>query len=125
MVKIAFPISSATASNRDGKMFGHFGKARIFYVVNDLDDPSKDEIIENNSDHFGGVLSPPDYCAEMKVTAFVTIGMGMKAIQKFENLDIPVYQGGDQTIGQLVEMYKKGELSEMTEGCSHHDDHHH
>ena len=124
MVKIAFPISSVTAIDRNGKMFGHFGKARIFYVVNDVDDPSKDEILENSSDHFGGVLSPPDYCAEMKETAFVTIGMGMKAIQKFEALDIPVYQGGDQTIGQLVEMYKNGQLSEMTQGCSHHDEHH-
>ncbi|MCY3411243.1 MAG: NifB/NifX family molybdenum-iron cluster-binding protein [Candidatus Heimdallarchaeota archaeon] len=119
MTTIAFPISNA--NSRDDKAYGHFGKAKSFYVVKDINDPSKDEIIANESDHFGGTLSPPDFLKEtVSIDAICTIGMGMKAIAKFQSHNIAVYQIDDEPISIVLEKYRNQELTEMTEGCSHH-----
>lgn len=98
MTRIVFPI--ATAESRKGKVYGHFGKAKRFYIMDNIGDPSQDHILENTSDHFGGTLSPPDFVSE-HADVFISIGMGQKAIDKFQAKEIPFYKMKGDTIEEV------------------------
>lgn len=127
MNKVIIPINDKNAT-RNSVASAHFGRAAFYYLVNDVDDESKDQILVNDSDHFGGVGSPVDIIVNQNA-ALITTAMGPKAIERFNDAGVAVYQGSAQdALGQMIEKFKNNELGGLTEGCSHsHDEgeHHH
>lgn len=120
MSRLVFPVNSPD-STRASKPSGHFGKSKYYYIA-DTADESKDSVIENTSDHFGGQGSPVDLVVSLKPDAMVSIGMGARAKDKFQNAGVPVFKGDRVAISELVLQYSKDNLVELTELCdnSHH-----
>ncbi len=123
MVIVGIPITHA--DGRDNTYAdAHFGRAPMYYLA-DTENPNNDQVIENTSDHFGGVGSPFELMQKNNVTAMFTGGMGARAIAFFQEAGIAVYRASNAPVSKLIELYKNGQLEELTEGCAHHDEHHH
>ena len=116
MTKIAIPIIEA--KGRETIPGGHFGRSPSFYIVNDVDDESKDELLSNSSNHFGGKGLPADVLQQAGVDVIITTGMGMRAIRLLEEKGIAVYSTEMEPISTILAKYKEGTLNVMSEGCS-------
>ena len=74
-------IPTETNEGKSAKVFGHFGSAPYFTIV----DTEKDsvEIIDNaNQHHAHGMCQPMNAFMDKKIDAVVTGGMGSRAVQK-------------------------------------------
>ena len=121
--RIVVPV--AEENGIDSRLSQHFGMAP-FYAVVDLDENGSivgQEIIANTSEHFGGVGLPPDRIMQLKPKALVTYGLGSRALKMFQAGGVAVLRTGATIVREVVEAYNRGELQELTEGCSHA--HHH
>ncbi len=116
MTKIAIPIIEA--NGRETVPGGHFGRSPTFYIVNDVEDESKDELLSNSSNHFGGKGLPADMLEQAGVKVIITTGMGMRAIRLLEEKGIAVYSTGIESISTIIGKYKEGTLNVLSEGCS-------
>jgi predicted Fe-Mo cluster-binding NifX family protein len=121
--------------NQDGitaPVAEHFGRAPYFTII-DLDSDKKWDVanikaIENVSEHMGGTGSPHDIISELHPKALIVHGMGPRGITAFQSSGIEVLKANANTVKEVVEAYKQGKLSELTEGCpdaQHHDHDHH
>jgi len=120
MVKIVIP-----AADRSGEtLSAHFGRAPYFawYVV-DSGKIRESGVVPNDSDHFGGTGSPPEKIRSLGGEVVISSGMGTKAIQLFQDLDIAVLQGTSPRTLENVEAFISGELRELTQGCLHEHEH--
>jgi len=99
----------------------HFGRAPYFMSI-DLDEggnPVNWEAIPNVSEHFGGVGRPPDRILMLKPNILITYGMGPRALNIFQNAGVAVLRAVGETVNEVLEAFKRGELEELTEGCLH------
>jgi len=116
MVKVMIPVSDGT-----GKIISqHFGRAPYWawYIVEDgkiLDSGA----VPNDSDHFGGVGNPPEKIAGYGGEIVISAGMGMKAINLFQEAKIAVLKAQSLDALENVHKYIDGSLIEETEGCLH------
>jgi predicted Fe-Mo cluster-binding NifX family protein len=120
MVKIVIP-----AADKSGEtLSAHFGRAPFFawYVV-DSGQIKESGVVPNDSDHFGGTGHPPEKIRSLGGDVVVSSGMGMKAIQMFQELGIAVLQGTYPGSLENVEAFIRGELQELTQGCLHEHEH--
>jgi predicted Fe-Mo cluster-binding NifX family protein len=105
----------------------HFGRAPYFTII-DLDSDKKWEVvnvkaIENTSEHRGGVGSPHEPITKLHPKALIVQGMGPRGIMAFQSAGIEVLKANAGTVKEVVEAYKQGRLTELTEGCA--EAHHH
>ncbi len=129
-MKIAVPVL-VKEPIEESVLFGHFGRAE-HYALLDIDNKTF-EIIENASDHFGGIMSPPDFLANHGVEMVLVEAMGEKAFQRFNELGIKVVKPKKElsTIKELlenpyewIEIQAAEELKSHEHGKHHHDNHH-
>jgi predicted Fe-Mo cluster-binding NifX family protein len=120
MVKIVIP----TADEAGGTLSAHFGRAPYFawYVV-ESGKVIESGVVPNDSEHFGGTGSPPEKIRSLGGEVVISSGMGIKAIQMFQNLSIAVLQGISPGSRDNVEAFIRGELHELTKGCLHGHEH--
>jgi predicted Fe-Mo cluster-binding NifX family protein len=85
MVKIVIP----TSDEKGERLSDHFGRAPYFAWFS-IEDGSVVEkgIVPNDSEHFGGVGRPPERIAHLEPDAVVTTGMGMRAINMFQQMNV-------------------------------------
>jgi predicted Fe-Mo cluster-binding NifX family protein len=122
-VRIVVPVSEEKGI--DSQLSQHFGRAP-FYAIIDLDDDGTvigQGTISNTSEHFGGVGLPPDRILQLQPKALVTYGLGSKALGMFQAAGVAVLRTEANTVKEVVDAYKNGELQELTQGC-HHAHHH-
>jgi predicted Fe-Mo cluster-binding NifX family protein len=114
MVKIVFPVSD----QRGEQLSDHFGRAPFFawYVVEGGKVLDKG-VAPNDSEHFGGTGLPPDRIAALGAEVVISLGMGMKAIQMFQEKKLAVLEAISPSPIQNIVAYSKGELKELTRGC--------
>ncbi|HIE33671.1 MAG TPA: dinitrogenase iron-molybdenum cofactor biosynthesis protein [Candidatus Altiarchaeales archaeon] len=114
-MKIAIPTTGN--SSLDDMVSEHFGRAPTFTIVDS--DTLKFRVIENTSEHMGGVGKPPEIMQREGVDIILCSGLGFRAIQMFENLGIEVFVGAHGRVRDAVEMWKKGKLQRATyeHGC--------
>ena len=122
MVKIVIPVADQKGEN----VSAHFGRAPYFawYEV------SSGKIVDrgvapNDSSHFGGRGLPPERMMALGADVVISAGMGMKAIQMFQNSTVAVLQAVNVSTEQSIADYLEGKLEELTEGCLHADAHDH
>ena len=85
MTKVVIPTSDEKAE----RLSDHFGRAPYFgwYVVEEGKIVDKG-VAPNDSEHFGGTGQPPERIAALGAEVVISFGMGMRAIQMFqENKD--------------------------------------
>ncbi|MFW3147048.1 MAG: NifB/NifX family molybdenum-iron cluster-binding protein [Thermoplasmatota archaeon] len=118
-----------------GSLVGeHFGRAPSYTLI----DPETMEmkVIENTSDHMGGIGHPPELLRKAGVDILLCRGLGRKAVQRFCECDIRAFMGANGTVEETLESWRKGMLQEATlenscgmhafrsqhQGCHHHHD---
>ncbi len=118
-------VPTETADGLTAPIAEHFGRAPFFTVVElgDKWEITNVTAVENVSEHMGGVGVPPDHLVKLHPKAIAVFGMGPKGIMAFKNAGVEVLKATGSTVNEVVEAYKQGKLSDLTEGCQ--DAHHH
>ena len=119
-MKIAFPIE--IDRGMDSELYGHFGSAPIFAVV-DADSGSFEAVDNGQHEHAHGQCQPTSGLSERGVQAVVCQGMGMRAVQKLNEIGISVYLAeGPTTVGKALQEFQAGRLPLFQPGdaCRHH-----
>jgi predicted Fe-Mo cluster-binding NifX family protein len=114
LVKIVIP----TEDDSGKSLSAHFGRAPYFawYIVED-NQIKENGVVRNTSDHFGGIGAPPEKINSLGGDVVISYGMGMKAIQMFQSLNIAVLKSVSMDSKENIHAFIKGEMEELTEGC--------
>ncbi len=101
------------------EIFGHFGRAPTFTVV---DDDGNVNIHPNTSEHLGGVGMPPDIIAGTGANVMVCGGLGRKAVVRFNELGIEVYVQANGNVSKALDDLRKGglPLADSSNACQEH-----
>ena len=76
-------------------------------------------VVPNDSEHFGGLGLPPERIGRLNLDAMIVLGMGSRAIAMFQDMNIAVLQAKGASTTENIDLFVKGELTELTEGCLH------
>lgn len=120
MVKIVIPVS-----DENGEVLSdHFGRAPFFAWYNVKEEEILDSgIVPNTSDHFGGSGHPPSKIISLGAEVVISMGMGMKAINLFQNSKVAVLKAQSNSSKDEINAFISNSLTELTEGCLHSHDH--
>jgi predicted Fe-Mo cluster-binding NifX family protein len=118
-VKERIVIPAEDRNGLDARLSEHFGRAPYFIVIELNEDGSISNVqaISNESEHFGGSGRPPDRLLQFKPNAIITYGMGPRALSIFQEAGVAVLKANANTVKEVIEAYKQGNLEELTEGC--------
>jgi len=119
-------IPTETNEGKKARVYGHFGSAPYFTIV----DTDKDnvEIIDNvNQHHSHGACHPMGALTGKEIDAVVTGGMGARAVQKLNEGGIKVLGAVAGTVEEVVAQFKTKQLKEITieSACARHGCHSH
>lgn len=107
-MKICFPVEQA--EGMQSKVFGHFGSAPVFVVV-DTDVQSVSEIVNRDLHHQHGACSPIKALGGADVDAIVVGGIGAGALMKLQEAGLQVYRAGAHTIEENIALMQQGLLT--------------
>jgi len=116
MVKIVFP----TVDDKGESLGQHFGRVPYYAWFEVKDGNVIDQgVVPNDSEHFGGVGLPPERIARLNLDVMIVLGMGSRAITMFQDMNTAVLQATGTSTAENIDLFVKGELKELTEGCLH------
>ena len=98
----------------------HFGRTPT-YTIYDL--KSHDiKVIENTSEHMGGIGYPPELMKKEGVDILICRGLGRRALSMFIEYGIEVYIGASGSVENAISDYKNMRLKKATvsDSCSEH-----
>ena len=122
MVRVVIPV----ADEKGELVSAHFGRAPYFAWFDVKSGKIVDKGLKpNDSSHFGGQGLPPERMMAMGADVVISAGMGMKAIEMFQNSTVAVLQAVNENTVQSIQDYVDGKLQELTEGCLHAENHEH
>ena len=122
MVKVVIPVEDTKGE----LVSAHFGRAPYFAWFNVKSGKIVDRgVTPNDSSHFGGQGMPPERMMAMGADVVISTGMGIKAIQMFQNSTVAVLQAVHRSSEKSIQDYVEGKLQELTEGCLHAENHEH
>ena len=121
-MKICIPTE--TNEGKNAKVYGHFGSAPYFTVV-DTEKNSVETIDNANQHHAHGMCQPMNALISKKIDAVVTGGMGGRAVQKLNEGGVKAYRAIPGTVTDIVSQFTKGGLEEITiqNACAQHGCH--
>ena len=107
-------------SGLDDAVCEHFGRAPTFTVVDMEKNTVK--VLQNTSEHFGGMGYPPEMLSNEGVNVVLCSGLGPRAIRMFEEFGIEVYVGAFGTVRDAIQAWQQGLLREATDenACRQH-----
>ncbi len=118
-MKILIPI--ATNYGLDSAVYGHFGSAPGFLLVDETGEIL--EAIDNQSDHHEhGHCSPLSHLTGREVDAVVVGGIGRGALSALRQAGIPVYSSNNGTVEDALKGLTSGQLRPVNEldSCAGH-----
>jgi len=111
----------------ESTVYGHFGSAPAFVVVNtEGDDVST--IINGNVNHVHGACNPIQAIGGARIDAVVVGGIGAGALMKLNTEGITVFKAVQDTIKDNLSLFRENKLTELTidrtcaghrAGCGH------
>ena len=110
-MKIAFPCQEM--NGLDSAVYGHFGSAGCFMLVN-ADDESCEEIDNRNRVHAHGQCQPLSALGGKQVDAVVVGGIGGGALMKLNAAGVKVYRAVEGSVRDNLDLLKTGKLAEYT-----------
>jgi predicted Fe-Mo cluster-binding NifX family protein len=101
----------------------HFGKVPTYTIVDT--ETNEVKVIENTSEHRGGVGLPPELIRAAGADVMIVSGLGQRAVAMFQELDISVYVGAKGTVKDALEMFRQGKLrsASFDNACKEHEGH--
>ena len=122
MVRIVIPV----ADEKGKQVSAHFGRAPYYAWFEVSSGKIVDSgIAPNDSSHFGGQGLPPERMMALGAEVVISAGMGMKAIQIFQNSTVAVLKAENESTERSINDFVEGKLTELTEGCLHAEEHDH
>jgi predicted Fe-Mo cluster-binding NifX family protein len=121
-MKLCIPITEK--NDLKSRVNAHFGSAACFFVY-DTDTNESLLIHNDDADHEHGMCQPTRAIQELDVKAVVCGGMGLRAVQRLNQSGITVYRTSKETVGEVLDAYRQGTLTELTtqDACSEHHCH--
>ncbi len=117
-MKIAIPSESKVVKD---KIFEHFGRCPDYTILNEKGELV--DILENTSSHRGGSLLPPDFLKQNQVDVLLCHGIGHKALQMCQNLQIEVYVDyASSTVEEIFQKWQTQKLKKaaLKDNCREH-----
>lgn len=117
-VKIVIPTDGK--KGLDDKIAEHFGRCNTYTF---LDEDGKIlEIIDNTSEHMGGVGLPPELMKKHNANILLCKDLGPRALNLCRELGIEIYCSDVQTVGEVFEMWKNDKLQKasLEDVCEEH-----
>jgi predicted Fe-Mo cluster-binding NifX family protein len=93
----------------------HFGRCPEFTIAEIVEGKVVDSERLANPGHSPGAI--PQFLREKGVDCIICSGIGRRAIDLFAECDIQVLQGVEGRINDVIEAYRRGELSEGESTC--------
>ena len=119
-MKIGIP--SMGEGGLEDQLSQHFGRAPTYTI---FDTETKEvDVIQNTSDHMGGVGVPPELLSKAGVDIMLCSGLGGKAVRLFEGFGISVFVNAQGTVRDAISAWESGELAEATQEGSCQEHHH-
>lgn len=117
-MKLCFPTDGNAGLNET--IGEHFGRTPT-YTIYDLESHDV-KVIENTSEHMGGVGYPPELMKNEGVDILVCRGLGRRALNMFIEYGIEVYIGATGSVEEAISDYKNMKLKKATfsDSCSEH-----
>ena len=115
-------IPTETDNGLKANVFGHFGSAPFFTIVDSVDGSC--EVVQNgNTHHIHGSCNPVDLLKEKDIEAVVCLGMGMRAVQLLNSVGIKAYMADAQTVEAVIARSQLRGLREITvaDACNQHN----
>ena len=109
-------------------VFGHFGSAPAFIVVN-TEDNAIFKIVTGDMNHVHGACSPMKAIGGADIDAVVVGGIGAGALNGLNARGIKVFRAMEETIKENLALFHENRLPELTMlhtcgghqgGCAHH-----
>ncbi len=101
----------------DGAVAAHFGRCQQYLLVTADQGQVQDKTTIDNPGHRPGFL--PQFLAERDVDCIIAGGMGPRAQQMFQNMDIEVVVGAVGPVDDVIEQYLSAELETGEDLCDH------
>ncbi len=120
-MKICVPTSGL--GGLDDEVGQHFGKVPTYTIFDT--ETNGVRVIENTSEHRGGVGLPPELISLAGADVMVVSGLGTRAVSMFESFGIRVYVGAHGTAKQALRMFQEGLLAPASDenACKEHASH--
>jgi predicted Fe-Mo cluster-binding NifX family protein len=114
----------------DSPVYGHFGSAPGFVIVNAEHAPAEfEEFANNDLHHSHGMCQPLKALGGREVDAIVVGGIGMGALTKLHARGVLVYRAMEGSVGENLAFIVGGKLPRLgvehtcaghAGGCEHH-----
>lgn len=119
-MKICIPTE--TKEGRQAKVHAHFGSA-AYFTIYDTEKDTTSVIGNTNAHHSHGTCHPLGVLGDAAIDAVVCRGMGARAVQKLNEAGVKAYMASSETVEEIVNKYKAGELQEITvrNACAQHN----
>jgi predicted Fe-Mo cluster-binding NifX family protein len=113
--------------NKEGlnaKVHGHFGSAQYFTIY-DTEKKAVSVIDNTNAHHSHGMCHPIGVLGTASIDAVVCQGMGARAVQKLNEVNVKAYRAVGDTVADIIKKFESGELAEITpqNACAQHGCH--
>jgi len=104
----------------DEELGEHFGRVPTYTLVDT--ETNEVSIIDNTSEHTGGVGYPPEIIANAGAEVMICSGLGRRAILMFQQKGIMVYVGAYGKVRDALQMWEQGQLQVATDesACMQH-----
>ncbi|MDI9613650.1 MAG: NifB/NifX family molybdenum-iron cluster-binding protein [Acidobacteriota bacterium] len=119
-MKVGFPIE--TDNGMDSKVYGHFGSAPAFLIVDtELDQATTVGGSSEHKEH--GACNPVKTLGGNLPDALVTGGIGMGAIMRLGEMGVKIYRAAAPTVGENLALLKQNGLQEFSanDTCKGHE----
>lgn len=118
-MKICFPVQSN--EGLDSKVFGHFGSAPQFVVV-DSETREVGQVFNRDLDHRHGLCIPLKALGGQVVDAIVVGGIGGGALMGLRRAGMTVYQVGAARVADNLNLLANNQLTEIGDNmvCNAH-----
>lgn len=110
-MKICFAVSKDEGI--ESTVFGHFGSAPAFVVVN-TDEDNVSAIVNRDVNHVHGACNPIQAIGGTKVDAVVVGGIGAGALTRLNAEGIKVFKAVQDTIKDNLALFHQNKLPELT-----------
>jgi predicted Fe-Mo cluster-binding NifX family protein len=105
----------------DEQIGNHFGRSPTYTIIDT--DTDQVTIIQNTSEHMGGMGLPAEILSEKGIDVLICMGLGRRAIMLFAQYNIKVFTGAQGTVKNAYDMWKNNQLSLVSstdDACKEH-----
>jgi len=105
-MKIVIPTNDK--KGLEDRVAEHFGRCLTYTFLNEKGEVV--EIIDNASEHMGGVGLPPELMKKYGADILLCGDLGPRALSLCEKLGIDVYVSQAETVKEIFEMWKNNKI---------------